>query len=115
MTNQGGQGKGRGYGQLPEGTTQQWQLAPGVIVGVTADSLTVKTHEGALIEVEGRPLQYLLSQGYAPQVGSQVTLAGFEEDGEFKVGELTDHSANQKVQLRDAGGRPMWSGRGQRG
>jgi len=112
---QEGLGQGRGYGQLPEGTTQSWQLVPGVIVSVADDLLTVKTNSGQMIEVEGQPLMYLLSQGYVPQVGSQVTLAGFDEAGEFKVGELTDHTGNQKVKLRDQSGRPMWSGRGQRG
>jgi hypothetical protein len=112
---QEGLGQGRGYGQLPEGTTQSWQLVPGVIVSVADDLLTVKTNSGQMIEVEGQPLMYLLSQGYVPQVGSQVTLAGFEEAGEFKVGELTDHTGNQTVKLRDQSGRPMWSGRGQRG
>jgi hypothetical protein len=111
----GGLGQGRGYGQLPEETTQSWQLVPGVIVSVADDLLTVKTNGGEIIEVEGQPLQYLLSQGYVPQVGSQVTLAGFDEAGEFKVGELTDHTGNQTVKLRDQSGRPMWSGRGQRG
>jgi len=110
-----GLGQGRGYGQLPEGTTQSWQLVPGMIVSVADDLLTVKASSGQMIEVEGQPLKYLLSQGYVPEVGSQVTLAGFEEAGEFKVGELTDHTGNQKVKLRDQSGRPMWSGRGQRG
>jgi hypothetical protein len=82
---------------------------------VTDDLLTVKTNSGQMIEVEGQPLMYLLSQGYVPQVGSQVTLASFDEAGEFKVGEFTDHTGNQKVKLRDQSGRPMWSGRGQRG
>jgi len=112
---QEGLGQGRGYGQLPEGTTQSWQLVPGVIVSVADDLLTIKTNSGQMIEVEGQPLMYLLSQGYVPQVGSQVTLAGFDEAGEFKVSELTDHTGNQKVKLRDQSGRPMWSGRGQRG
>ena len=112
---QEGLGQGRGYGQLPEGTPQNWQLIPGVIVSVADDLLTVKTNSGQMIEVEGQPLMYLLSQGYVPQVGSQVTLAGFDEAGEFKVSELTDHTGNQTVKLRDQSGRPMWSGRGQRG
>ena len=115
VQSQGGLGQGRGYGQLPEGTTQSWQLVPGMIVSVADDLLTVKASSGQMIEVEGQPLMYLLSQGYVPQVGSQVTLAGFDEAGEFKVGELTDHTGNQTVKLRDQSGRPMWSGRGQRG
>jgi hypothetical protein len=112
---QSGGRQGGGYGQLSEGTTQSWQLVPGVIVDVAADLVSVKTNSGEIIQVEGQPLKYLLSQGYVPQVGSQVTLAGFDEDGEFKVGELTDHTGNQTVKLRDQSGRPMWSGRGQRG
>jgi hypothetical protein len=110
-----GLGQGRGYGQLPEGTTQSWQIIPGVIVSVADDLLTVKTNSGQMIGVEGQPLKYLVSQGCVPQVGSQVTLAGFDEAGEFKVGEFTDHTGNLKVKLRDQSGRPMWSRRGQRG
>jgi hypothetical protein len=115
VTGQGGQGKGSDYGQQPEATVQDWRLVSGTIVDVASDLVSVETASGEVIPVEGRPLQYIMEQGYVPQVGSQVTLAGFDEDGEFKIGEYTDHTSETVIVVRDQGGRPMWSGRGQRG
>lgn len=115
VTGQGGQGKGSDYGQQPEATVQDWRLVSGTIVDVASDLVSVETASGEVIPVEGRPLQYIMEQGYVPQVGSQVTLTGFDEDGEFKIGEYTDHTSETVIVVRDQGGRPMWSGRGQRG
>ena len=42
-----------------------------------------------------------------------MALDGFDEDGEFKIGQVTSMGAS--VTLRDASGRPGWAGRGRQG
>ncbi len=94
-------------------TTIAWQTVEGVVAGVASDILTVQTTAGQTIEVEGQPWAYAQQAGFAPRVGDSITLVGYDQAGEFIVGEMTDTSANQNVALRDATGRPAWAGRGQ--
>lgn len=94
-------------------TTISWQTVEGVVAGVASDILTVQTTAGQTIEVEGQPWAYAQQAGFAPRVGDSITLVGYDQAGEFVVGEMTDTSANQNVALRDATGRPAWAGRGQ--
>lgn len=68
-----------------------------------------------MISFEGQPLCYAVSQGLALQVGDAVTLNGYEEDGEFKIGQVTSLSSGASITLHDASGRPGWSGGGCRG
>jgi hypothetical protein len=45
--------------------------------------------------------------------GGEVTVERYYEDGEFKVGTVTNLSNGGSIVLRDATtGRPMWAGRG---
>jgi hypothetical protein len=75
----------------------------------------IKTDAGKVIPFEGRPLSFAAEQGFALKVGDAVTLGGFDEDGEFKIGQVTNLNGGATVVLRDVSGRPGWSGRGRRG
>ena len=66
----------------------------------------------ATIPSQGRPLSYALEQGFASTIGDAVLLHGFDEDGEFKLGQVDNLTAGASVILRDASGRPGWAGRG---
>jgi hypothetical protein len=44
-----------------------------------------------------------------------VTLSGFDENGEFIIGKVTNLHAGATVVLRDVNGQPGWAGRGRRG
>jgi hypothetical protein len=44
-----------------------------------------------------------------------VTLSGFEENGEFMIGKVTNLSDGATVVLRDVNGRPGWAGRSRKG
>ena len=94
-----------------------------------------ETHEvGALVAAQGRvvvlepeleivtaqgqmhigmgPLEYREAQGFAPRLGDELYVIGFDEDGELKAIEVWNLTTGEKVQLRDLAGRPMWSGQG---
>jgi predicted deacetylase len=46
--------------------------------------------------------------------GDSLTLVGYDENDEFKIGEIVCERTGATVMLRDASGRPGWSGGGRR-
>ena len=117
--------QGRGQGQEngsanqdsdgePQADVTEWLTVNGTVVELTEDLMTVETDSGKAIVMEGRPWRFALEQGFTPTLGDEVTLVGFDEDGRFEVGEITDHTNGQSLRLRDENGRPGWSGRGRR-
>ena len=118
-----GQGNGRGQNRQAEQAgvgnaetehaNMEWQTVQGEIVSLASDALIVETASGASVLVEGRSWSYAQQAGFVAELGDAVTLNGFEEDGEFKVGELANDTSGQLVQLRELSGRPQWAGGGQ--
>ena len=105
-----GRGQGRGntsQAQVVEGLTLQ-----GTVVSVDNTPLLVRTSSGEQVTVENRPWQYALGANFSAQVGDQVTLTGFYQSGVFEVSQINDLTNGKSVVLRDAIGRPGWSGRG---
>lgn len=82
--------------------------APGMelILGTTAGEVQIGTGPAYLAEI-----------GFDLQVGDDVTISGFWEDGEFKASTVTRSADGAVAVLRDESGRPMWShaARGGRG
>lgn len=93
-----------------------WRTLSGTATLVNADGLTILAESGE-VWVEGQPWSYASSSGFSASTGDSLRLEGYDEDGEFKVGRLTNLSTGQMVVLRDADGVPAWrgSGRGQSG
>jgi hypothetical protein len=113
-------GDGSGVGQAE---VDEWVTLEGVVVRVDNDELVVQTTDGQEILMDGRPWQFTQEQSFSVQVGDQVTLTGFYEDGDpstdrghiFEVGQIHNISNGQGVLIRDDSGRPLWAGRGRRG
>jgi len=112
---QAGQGQGA-LGGVPEADVQpdEWRTIEGTVVSVASDLVEIETAAGEIIPFEGRPLSFALEQGFRLQLGDAVAVDGFDEDGEFKIGKVTNLDSEASVTLRDASGRPCWSGRGWR-
>ncbi|MCD6344029.1 MAG: hypothetical protein J7M17_00285, partial [Anaerolineae bacterium] len=51
-------------------------------------------------------------EDFALEVGDEVTVLGFHEDGEFKAGTVENLTTDETITLRDETGRPLWAGRG---
>ena len=98
-----------------EHADMDWQTVQGEVVSLASDAMTVETASGASVLVEGMPWSYAQKAGFAAEMGDEVTLNGFEEDGEFKVGELANDASGQLVQIRELSGRPLWAGGGGQG
>jgi hypothetical protein len=119
---QGGSGAGSALEQAPAGQSgvpqadvqpDEWRTLEGTVVSVADDLVEIEITAGEVIPFEGRPLSYALEQGFSLEVGNPVMLEGFDEDGEFKIGQVTGNGTS--ITLRDASGRPAWSGRGRQG
>jgi len=92
----------------------EWSTFQGTVISAADDLVEIQTAEGAVIPFEGQPLRFALAQGFSAQAGDAVSLSGFEEDGEFKIGVITHLDSDVTYTLRDTSGRPGWS-RGRRG
>ena len=118
-----GQNKGRAQNRQSEQagagnaeavhTDMVWQTVQGEVVSLAPDAMIVETTSGTSVFVAGRPWSYAQESGFVVELGDEVTLNGFEENGEFKVGELTNDAGGQLVQIREYSGRPLWAGGGQ--
>jgi hypothetical protein len=123
----GGQGNGRraqsgqavaGDGQgapLADVAAEAWLVMTGKVVSVADDLVEIKTDAGEVVPFEGRLLSFAAEQGFSLKVGDSVTLDGYDENGQFKIGKVTNVNSGASVMLRDASGRPGWAGRGRQG
>ena len=105
-----GGGTGEGLAEVSE-----WLSVSGQVTAVDASVLTVQAADGQTLIVEGRPWSFAQEAGFWAEVGDSVTLVGFDENGEFEVGQLTNLTHDVTVQIREDSGRPLWAGRGRRG
>lgn len=92
----------------------EWNTLQGTAVSVADDLVEIQTADGTVIPFEGQPLRFAIAEGFSAEVGDEISLNGYEEDGEFKIGVVTNLSSDATYTLRDTSGRPGWSG-GRRG
>jgi hypothetical protein len=126
----GGQGQGgggqAGYGddgsagapgQPATGLAQvsEWVSVEGTVASVDSSALVVDLNDGHQFVVEGRPWQFAQEAGLSVKAEDQITVTGFYEDGEFKVGQIENASSGQSILIREESGRPLWAGHGRRG
>jgi hypothetical protein len=122
-TAEGGQGQaglvlgsdGAGAAGIGQADVDEWLTLTGTVVSVDSYALTVETTDGREIAMLGRPWLFAQEAGAVLQVGDQVQLLGFDEAGEFEVGQIANLTTGNSVVLRDESGRPLWAGGGRRG
>ena len=104
-----GRSSGTGQGRNETVRTVEWETLTGEVTVVDGD-ITVQTAEGDVLVGLG---QASYREGFALEVGDEVSVTGFHEDGEFKAGTIENLTTGETLVLRDETGRPMWAGRGQ--
>lgn len=102
---------------LPQADVQpnEWRTVQGSVVSVSDALVEIQATTGEVIPLEGRPLSFATQSGFSLQTGEPVTVDGFDEDGAFKIGSVTSETTGMNITLRDASGRPAWSGQGRQG
>ena len=113
-----GGGRGQGLGNqayAAQAGTIAWTVVEGTVVSVNETAMTVQTAKGDQVLVENRPWLFALEQKFSANVGDQITMKGFAENGYFTAAQIQNLTNGKTVQLRDETGRPGWSGRGRGG
>ena len=113
-----GQGRGQGLGQgseqmFAEGASvgiADWEIVQGIVAAIDHE-ITVQTDTGEVLVGLGKAA-YLEASGFELEVGDEVLINGFDEDGEFKAGTVENLTTGQTIILRDETGHPIWAGQG---
>jgi len=111
-------GRGQGLGNqsyIAQASSFEWATVEGTVVGVNEIAMTVQTTTGGQILVENRPWLFALEQKFSANVGDQIRMNGFADNGYFTAAQLQNLANGKTAQLRDETGRPGWSGRGRGG
>jgi len=95
-------------------TPAEWVDLNGDLEEMVADLWIIRLLDGSQIEIEGRPLSFLIEQGFNASLGDQIAMRGFYEDDHFKVGQIINQNTGQEIELRNEAGQPLWSGNGWR-
>ncbi|MEN8173638.1 MAG: hypothetical protein ABFS03_12265 [Chloroflexota bacterium] len=85
-----------------------WLTFTGTVLSIIPRGMVVADTDGHLIEVARRAWRFAQEQGFSPQIGDQITLDGFYENGVFEAACITDLDNGQSVCLRDETGHPLW-------
>ncbi len=115
---------GRGQGQAGKGNRNQssaaalteadhpddWEQLLGEVVSVNEDALELALSDVETLVIEGQSWRYAQELGFSAQIGDIVSVFGYLEDGEFRVGTLENTENGQTVVLREQSGRPIWAG-----
>lgn len=96
-----------------EHTVTEMETIQGVVISSDSEIL-VRTAEGEEVLVGLGQAWYREQAGFTVAVGDQVSVVGFYEEGEFKAATIEDTTTGESITLRDATGRPAWSGQGNR-
>ncbi len=113
-----GGGRGQGLGNqayVAQSGTVAWSTVEGAVVSVDEIALTVQTTTGDQVWVENRPWLFALEQKFSANVGDQIRIKGFADNGYFTAAQIQNLTNGKTAQLRDETGRPGWSGRGRGG
>ena len=87
-----------------------WEIVQGIVTAVDHE-LIVQTDTDEVLVGLGQAA-YREASSFELEVGDEVLINGFDEDGEFKAGTIENLTTGQTITLRDESGRPMWAGRG---
>ncbi len=97
------------YEEAPE----EWNVYAGTVVQVpdAGEELIIESDDGEQTVIGTGP-DSLADLGLTLEVGEQVQVQGYWEEGEFRAAQVTRLQDGATVMLRDELGRPSWAGRG---
>ncbi len=110
-----GQGAGIADGDHtpdPQVQVDEWVTLQGEILSFQGGSMTMASFAGEVISFQTGQPRFFSSQGITFQVGDEIIVVGFYQNGQFMAGDITQVATGLKVLLRDPNGRPLWAGPG---
>jgi hypothetical protein len=115
-TEQGGETGGRWSGERaltdePQAALGEPVTLSGVVESLVDSELVLRTDTGELVDVALGQAAYWEAKGVPLPVGEPVVIEGYyEDDDTLAANSVTLVATGQTIVLRDASGRPMWSG-----
>jgi hypothetical protein len=103
-----GRSSGAGQGRNETMRSVEWEPLTGRVALMDGE-VTLQTSEGEVLVGMGQSSYW---EGFALEIGDEVSVLGFYEDGEFKAGTVENLTTGETIMLRDEAGRPMWAGNG---
>jgi hypothetical protein len=111
--------KGQGQGGSTQNSYTGPQVAPeawitytGTLTAITNGGMTIELEDGISISFRTGQPRFFRSQGVNFVLGEQIQVVGFETEGNFSAGDITQLSTGIRVMLLDPNGRPLWAGPG---
>jgi hypothetical protein len=99
---------GVGQGRNETVLTVEWETLTGPVIAIDSE-VTIQTAEGEVLVGMGQSGYW---ESFGLEVGDELSVAGFHEDGEFKAGTVENLTTGETIVLRDEAGRPMWARQG---
>ncbi len=110
-----------GFGNQPEDAPQdgthdgiadvsEWITVTGTVQSVSSYEVVITLSDGTTFVLDGRELYFLNESGLVLNVGDNVTILGFYDDGVFETGQVTTSSGT--IVIREDDGTPLWTGGG---
>jgi len=96
----------------PQAQVDEWVTLTGTLVSFQGGSMTMTTLAGELVAFQTGQPRFFTEQGVTFNVGDEITVVGFYQDGQFSAGEITQVGTGSRIMLRDPNGRPLWAGPG---
>jgi hypothetical protein len=97
-----------GQGRNETARSVEWESLTGRVAFLDSE-VTLQTSEGEVLVGMGQAGYW---EDFALEIGDEVLVTGFYEDGEFKAGTVENLTTGETIVLRDETGRPMWAGNG---
>lgn len=115
--NQGAGNQGQNATGVPQvlADVDEWITVEGTVTGIDLNALTIETAGGESLLVQLGPTNYWNNLGVDLTYGDSVQITGFYEDDTFTAGTVTLLATGETLELRDADGRPLWSGNARSG
>jgi hypothetical protein len=95
----------------PQAMYSDWITVQGTVLAVELNALIIETTDGQTMPIQLGPEHFWAAQGFVIEAGAEVQVTGFYEDEvSFSAGQVTLLDTSEILSLRDADGRPLWSG-----
>jgi hypothetical protein len=96
----------------PQAQVDEWITINGTLTAFQGSTMTIATSDGELISFKTGQPRFFADQGVTLQVGEELTVVGYYDNGQFVACEITQVSTGSRLMLRDPNALPLWAGPG---
>lgn len=112
VDNSQGQNGNAEYTGEPQKQVDEWVTLEGTLMSFQGGNMTMSTTAGEIVPFKTGQPRFFSEQGVTFQVGDEIIVVGYYDNGQFRAGDITQVSTGARVMLLDPNGRPLWAGPG---